>query len=192
MQLNALLRLLGVDSFHRLTVAVRIFHYVSGYLCLKYNSSPSILLPIGLIGNTKQWVYTPFLTSLFQVTLFGLHQVYKSRWSLTKCLYLACRFCPLCLWPVVMYGFIGNHGMETCEKLVIAISVVFMLLVRFSRRPNGSLLNRPSALLPTMYIHITCMGVHGRQTRNFICICALSPCIYLSHVLVRVARDARL
>ena len=90
-----------------------------------------------------------------------------------------------------MYGFIGNHDMETCEKLVVAIAVIFTLLVRFYRRPNECLLNWPSALLPTMYIHITCMGVHGRQTRDSICIRALSPWIYLSHVLVRLARDAR-
>ncbi|KAF9527416.1 hypothetical protein CPB83DRAFT_394971 [Crepidotus variabilis] len=55
--------------------------------------------------------------------------IYKSQWSLLKCLYLACRFAPIALWPVNMYSFMNEHTRQGCQPLVIFESLSFGLLL---------------------------------------------------------------
>src|SRR6266545_2692466 len=57
------------------------------------------------------------------------YQIYKSRWSLTKCLYLVCRFGLLLGWPIVMYAFLSDHDEESCKPYLVVVSVLFMLFV---------------------------------------------------------------
>ena len=56
-------------------------------------------------------------------------QIYKSRWTLTKCLYLASRFGLLLGWPVVMYALLFDHDMESCKPSLVVVTVLFMLFV---------------------------------------------------------------
>jgi len=69
------------------------------------------------------------MSTLRRWSLSYHYQIYESRWSLTKYLYLACRFGPLLSWPIVMYAFLFDHDMESCEPFVVIVSVAFMLFV---------------------------------------------------------------
>jgi len=53
--------------------------------------------------------------------------MYKSKWSLLKCLYLACRFCPLLGWPAVMYALLWDHDIDKCKPMIIINAMVFLL-----------------------------------------------------------------
>ena len=62
-------------------------------------------------------------------TYLSNYQIYKSSWSLTKCLYLACRFSLLLGWPFAMYAFLVDHDMESCKPILVIITALFMLFV---------------------------------------------------------------
>jgi len=67
---------------------------------------------------------------LTEGTNLSNYQIYKSRWSASKCLYLACRFLLLLGLPIVIYAFFFDHDMESCQPILVTVSVVFTLCVR--------------------------------------------------------------
>jgi len=44
--------------------------------------------------------------------------IHKSKWSLLRALYYGCRFGPLLLYPIVIYGLVGDHDEESCKPLI--------------------------------------------------------------------------
>ena len=121
------------------------------------------------------------------------YQIYKSRWSLTKCLYLACRFGLLLGWPIVMSAFLIDHDEESCQPFVIAISVLFMLFVRpvLSLLLTNSLLTLltqpyipPIAVLSSMYMHPPRICHHRCKTLVTARLSALPLCLPLRRLLV--------
>ena len=121
------------------------------------------------------------------------YQIYKSRWSLTKCLYLACRFGLLLCWPIVMYAFSFDHDEESCRPFLVIVSVLFMLFVRptlFFLLTNSQLTHCPPtvyhwlAVLPSMSICPPCICNHRRKTLVIVHLSTLPLCLPLRPRLV--------
>src|SRR6266542_6733137 len=117
------------------------------------------------------------------------YQIYRSRWSLTKCLYLASRFGLLLGLPIIMYALLLDHDMESCKPFVVIVAVLFMLFVCPVLLTNSllTLLTRPYipiAMLCTMYIYPPCICNHRRQTLVIAHLSTLLPCLPLRHLPV--------
>ncbi|KAF9523070.1 hypothetical protein CPB83DRAFT_66758 [Crepidotus variabilis] len=97
--------------------------------------------------------------------------IYRSRWTLLKCLYLACRFIPLILWPVNMYSFMNDHTLPECMPLVVF----------------GSLSYIPLLAIPQCIYVFRAWSITGRKRSIF---CFLGLCLggYLG-VLIWAATD---
>jgi len=111
------------------------------------------------------------------------NQVHKSRWTLLKFLFYGCRFGPLLLFPIVIYGLVGDHDLESCKHLVPLMTFCLTLFVchPVSSEPLASRkiwYNNLLALFAPVYIHITRLGVHGCQTSIVTHILAVSFRLY--------------
>lgn len=97
---------------------------------------------------------------------WGDFQVYKSRWTLMKCLYLVCRFCPLLFWPAIMYALLWDHDMDRCKPMLVINAVIFLLFVCPSL--NLEKLNWYLSLTgyhTPVHIYSPCICVHGCNER---------------------------
>ncbi|PFH52904.1 hypothetical protein AMATHDRAFT_138693, partial [Amanita thiersii Skay4041] len=45
-----------------------------------------------------------------------------------KYVYLSCRYYPLLTWPIIMWGFVGNHDPNFCIRMV---HVLYILLIPY-------------------------------------------------------------
>ena len=129
------------------------------------------------------------------------YQIYKSRWSLTKCLYLACRFGLLLGWPVVMYAFLFDHDEESCQPFVVGVSVLFTLFVRsvlslLLINSLLTLLTQPYiptiASLSSMYMDPPRIRDHRCKTLVTIHLSALLLCLPLCRLLGIFERNGTL
>ncbi len=82
------------------------------------------------IANTGLCVHSLF--NLNKSNLSKYCQIYKSRWSLTKFLYLACRYTPIVFLPFALYAYIPDHDLETCHHFLNIISLMSILVVCLS------------------------------------------------------------
>ena len=57
------------------------------------------------------------------------NQVHKSKWSLLKILFYGCRFGPLLLYPIVIYGLVLDHDLESYKPLVPLVTFCLTLFV---------------------------------------------------------------
>lgn len=106
-----------------------------------------------------------------------------------KSLYLACRFSPLILWPVVMYAFLLDHDEKLCKSLVKVVSVIFMILVYIPLLCRCDiLLFGFLAILASLYFCSTSMGIHWGNTPIAVYLYTLSICLLVHLILVCVAR----
>ncbi|KAJ7777372.1 hypothetical protein B0H16DRAFT_955814 [Mycena metata] len=48
--------------------------------------------------------------------------IYPSRWNSIKAAYLLCRYYPLLVWPLIVFGYVANHSAQTCAKWTHIIS----------------------------------------------------------------------
>jgi len=113
-------------SFTRRACAIWPLDYVSP-------ADPSQIQPTKnyLQDRSRIWGRVSTLWWSLHINLSNYHyQIYKSRWSLSKCLYLACRFGILLCWPIVMYSFMFDHDVESCKPFLVIVSVLLMLFVR--------------------------------------------------------------
>ncbi|KAF9522698.1 hypothetical protein CPB83DRAFT_91861 [Crepidotus variabilis] len=70
--------------------------------------------------------YTVLLYEFFLVFDQEYRLIYQSKWTLAKCLYLACRFIPILLWPANMYNFMNDHSLEACKPLAIISALSYI------------------------------------------------------------------
>ncbi|KAJ7173682.1 hypothetical protein C8R46DRAFT_1215605 [Mycena filopes] len=52
--------------------------------------------------------------------------IYPSRWNSIKVAYLLCRYYPLLVWPLVIFGYAADHSAHTCAKWTHIISSVLL------------------------------------------------------------------
>ena len=100
--------------------------------------------------NREYETVCPLFNDPYRPNLFN-YQIYKSRWSLSKCLYLVCRFGLLLCWPIVMYALSFDHDKESCQPFLVIVSVLFILFVR----PALFFLLTNSQLTLPIYIPLT-------------------------------------
>ena len=117
------------------------------------------------------------------------YQIYKSRWTIPKCLYLACRFGLLLCWPIVMYALLFDHNEESCQPFLVITSILFMLFVRpalfvvthkFTLYPS---IYHRLAMPPSMSICPPCIYSHRRKTLVVGHLSTLPLCLPLRHLL---------
>ena len=106
--------------------------YMNSWLCEsgKSEADPSNWVVYRL--DREYEAVCPFFDDPYRINLSNYYhfQIYKSRWSLSKCLYLVCRFGLLLCWPIIMYAFMFDHDVESCKPFLLIVSILFMLFVR--------------------------------------------------------------
>ncbi len=119
------------------------------------------------------------------------HQIYQSRWSLSKSLYLACRFSLLLGWPIVMYAFLFDHDMESCKPLLVIVTVLIMLFVRpalsllfTANFTDSTLYITKLAMLSSMFIYPPRICNHRRKALVIAHLSTLPFCLPLRRLLV--------
>ena len=132
----------------------------------------------------------PFFNDTYRTNL-SHYQIYKSRWSLSKCLYLGSRFGLLFCWPIVMYALVFDHDEKSCKPFLVIVSVIFALLVcpslfvthKFTAKFINSIYHQ-LAVPTSMFICPPCICNHRRKTLVIGHLSALPLCRPLRHLLV--------
>jgi len=52
--------------------------------------------------------------------------IHLGRWTSGKVFYLLCRYYPLSVWPVIMWGYLGNHDVVLCSRVVRPLQGLLM------------------------------------------------------------------
>jgi len=59
--------------------------------------------------------------------------VHKSRWTSIKIAYLICRYFPLFVFPFYIWGWVGNHPISVCAKVVQPLHILLCLFPFFAQ-----------------------------------------------------------
>jgi hypothetical protein len=50
--------------------------------------------------------------------------IHKARWSSIKIAYLFCRYYPLFVWPMMIWGWVGDHTIPVCNKVMLPLHIL--------------------------------------------------------------------
>ncbi|KAF5348335.1 hypothetical protein D9756_010495 [Leucocoprinus leucothites] len=129
-------------------------------------SSEVLALVVSRIQRTKYSLVAPYpivIWELIAVLPREIGQIYLSRWTPLKCIYLAGRFLPIVLWPIIVWLMVGDHTLEECQgKKLLAEHLIVMVL----------------QLVPHSVLAIRAYAYTGRSRKVRILL-ALGTCAYI-------------
>lgn len=86
-------------------------------------------------------------------------QIYRSKWTVTKILYLICRYYPLLSWPFNIWATVFKLDLDTCMIMATVIQLSLLPMVRNSLTWSRNWPSCPGleAILSALCTRASCM-----------------------------------